>query len=107
MLLAICLVYQQFRRAGIRGGLVATVHDELLAEVQRDDVEIASEIMDREMRRAFEISFPEAPTTGLLKVIRGRNWQEAREDPATGTENSDTLATSISNTQTEGTSICA
>jgi DNA polymerase I-like protein with 3'-5' exonuclease and polymerase domains len=78
MLLAIPLVYRAFRRAGIRGGLVATVHDELVAEVHRDDAALAREIMQREMVRAFEISFPGAPTT-LLEVGVGQNWRAAKE----------------------------
>jgi hypothetical protein len=68
MLLAIQLVYPTFRKARIRGGLIPTVHDELIAEVAEDDAEAATEIMHREMVRAFEISFPGAPTTGLLVV---------------------------------------
>jgi DNA polymerase-1 len=87
MLLAIRPVYQQFRKAGIRGGLIATVHDELLADVHEDDVPAATEIMHREMTRAFEITFPGAPTTGLLEVNSGKNWREAK-DPTTATEDS-------------------
>ena len=41
---------------------------------------MASEIMHREMVRAFEISFPGAPTKDLLKVKGSRNWREAKED---------------------------
>jgi DNA polymerase I len=79
MLLAIKLVYLAFRKAGIRGGLIATVHDELLAEVDTADAERVKEIMHREMTRAFEISFPGALTIGLLDVRSGRNWREAKE----------------------------
>ena len=89
MLLAIQLVYRAFRQIGIDGGLIATVHDELIAEVTEDDAAVAAAIMHREMVRAFEISFPGAPTTGLLAVKCGRNWREAKaedrptEQPAT------------------------
>jgi DNA polymerase-1 len=80
MLLAIRLVYQGFRKARIRGGLVATVHDELVAEVAADYAAVAAVIMHQAMVQAFEISFPGAPTTGLLVVKRGRNWREAKEE---------------------------
>jgi DNA polymerase-1 len=80
MLLAIRLVYQAFRKAGIDGGLIATVHDELIAEVTEADAAVAAAIMHQEMVRAFEISFPGAPTTGLLAVKCGRNWREAKEE---------------------------
>jgi DNA polymerase I-like protein with 3'-5' exonuclease and polymerase domains len=79
MLLAIALVYRAFRQANIRGGLIATVHDELLAEVHRADAAEAKEIMSREMTRAFEISFPGAPTADLLQAGIGRNWRAAKE----------------------------
>jgi DNA polymerase-1 len=80
MLLAIQLVYRAFRKAGIDGGLVATVHDELIAEVVEDDAAVAAALMHQEMVRAFAISFPGAPTTGLLAVKCGRNWREAKEE---------------------------
>jgi DNA polymerase-1 len=82
MLSAIARVYRAFRRAGVRGGLIATVHDELLAEVHHDDAGLAKEIMQREMTRAFEISFPGAPTTGLLEVGIGHNWRAAKQATA-------------------------
>jgi DNA polymerase I-like protein with 3'-5' exonuclease and polymerase domains len=90
MLLAIRLVYLGFRQARIRGGLVATVHDELVAEVAENDAEAAATIMHREMVRAFEISFPGAPTTGLLVVGSGRNWREAKEEDHKPTSQPDT-----------------
>jgi DNA polymerase-1 len=80
MLLAIQLVYRAFRKAGINGGLIATVHDELIAEVTADDAAVAGAIMHAEMVRAFEISFPGAPTTGLLVVKCGRNWRAAKQE---------------------------
>jgi DNA polymerase-1 len=80
MLCAIPLVYRSFRKARINGGLIATVHDELVAEVAEHDTRAAAEIMHQEMVRAFEISFPGAPTTGLLEVKSGRNWQEAKQE---------------------------
>jgi hypothetical protein len=98
------------RKAAIRGGLVSTVHDELLAEVLQDDAAIASEIMRRQMHRAFEISFPGAPTNGLLKVISGQNWHEAKEGhPAADAETDENTSTpiiTINNTQPKEASLC-
>ena len=79
MLLAIPLVYRAFREANIRGGLIPTVHDELVAEVHRDDAEHTREIMQCEMTCAFEQSFPGAPTAGLLEIGIGSNWRTAKE----------------------------
>jgi DNA polymerase-1 len=79
MLLAIKLVDRAFRKAGIRGSLILTVHDELLAEIHQDDAVRAKQIMHDTMVLAFEISFPDAPTTGLLEVGIGANWRAAKE----------------------------
>ena len=95
MLLAIRLVHQQFRKAGIRGGLIATVRDELLAEIHQDDAGISKEILYRGMTRAFELTFPGAPTPGLLQVNSGRNWKEAKEEDRPD-ERPGTLETAIS-----------
>jgi DNA polymerase I-like protein with 3'-5' exonuclease and polymerase domains len=80
MLLAIQIVYRAFRKTGINGGLIATVHDELIAEVAEGDAAIAAAVMKQEMVHAFELSFPGAPTTGLLVVKCGRNWREAKQE---------------------------
>jgi DNA polymerase-1 len=105
MLLAIQLVYRAFRQIGIDGGLVATVHDELIAEVTEDAAAVAAAIMHREMVRAFEISFPGAPTTGLLAVKRGRNWREAKQEDAKPPEQFliPTITTKTSSTTTNPT----
>ena len=60
MLMAIINVDQRFRAAVIRGGLIATVHDELLAEVHRDDAEQAQAILEQSMLDAFTAVFPGA-----------------------------------------------
>jgi DNA polymerase-1 len=78
MLRAIALVDRRFAEASIRGGLVATVHDELLAEVAEDDAERAREILQQAMVDAFVATFPGAPTTGVATATIGRNWAEAK-----------------------------
>jgi DNA polymerase-1 len=78
MLRAITLVHARFNAAGIRGGLVASVHDELLAEVIEDDAERAREILERAMVDAFVATFPEAPITSVAKAKIGRSWAEAK-----------------------------
>jgi len=80
MLTAVRLVYWAFRRANIRGKLIATVHDELLAEVAEADVSRAMEIMQAEMREAFVMHFPGAPTDKLIDINFGRTWAEAAKE---------------------------
>jgi DNA polymerase-1 len=78
MLRAIALVHARLYAAGIRGGLVATVHDELLAEVVEDNAENAREILQQAMIDAFMATFPGAPTTSVATAKIGRTWTEAK-----------------------------
>jgi DNA polymerase-1 len=78
MLRAIVLVHARFNAAGIRGGLVASVHDEVLAEVIEDDAERARELLQEAMVDAFAITFPDAPTNNVATAKIGRTWAEAK-----------------------------
>jgi DNA polymerase I-like protein with 3'-5' exonuclease and polymerase domains len=78
MLRAITMTYRRLRAAGINGGLVACVHDELLLEIDEKDTEAAREILEQAMIDAFIETFPGAPTTGVAKAVVGRNWEELK-----------------------------
>jgi DNA polymerase-1 len=80
MLAALRRVYWAFRKARIHGGLIATVHDELLAEVLEDDVSLTMEIMEFEMQNAFEIHFPGAPADKLIDINFGPTWSAAAKE---------------------------
>jgi hypothetical protein len=60
MLRALKWVYVEFRACRIRGGLIATVHDELIAEVAEDDAEGARDLLDACMLAGFAETFPNA-----------------------------------------------
>ena len=76
MLRVIALVFKRLR--GIRGGLVASVHDELLLEVHEDDAEKAQQILGETMIEAFEATFPGAPTQKLVDLHIGRTWKDVK-----------------------------
>ena len=78
MLRAITLVHARLQRQRIRGGLVATVHDELLLEVAEQDAEHARDILHATMVEAFELTFPDAPTNNLAEARIGRTWAELK-----------------------------
>jgi DNA polymerase-1 len=78
MLRAIRLVYGRLARAGIRGGLVASVHDELVLEVHQEDADSARRILHQAMLAAFVTTFPGAPTTNVLEIGVGSNWAELK-----------------------------
>jgi DNA polymerase-1 len=76
MLRAITLVFRRLR--GLRAGLVASVHDELLIEAAERDAEKARAILEETMIEAFTMTFPGAPTTGVISCGVGVNWLEAK-----------------------------
>ncbi len=75
---AIILVNDRLEEAGIGGGLVAAVHDELLIEVPEGDAERARDILERSMVDAFVDTFPGAQTNGLAVAKIGRTWADVK-----------------------------
>jgi DNA polymerase I-like protein with 3'-5' exonuclease and polymerase domains len=78
MLRAVTLVHSRFVQVGIRGGLVATVHDELLAEVIEVDAKSARHLLQQAMVDAFAHTFPGTPTNNVATATIGRTWAETR-----------------------------
>jgi DNA polymerase-1 len=60
------------------GTLVASVHDELVLEVDEDRAAQAAVILAEQMTAAFARWFPDAPTTGLVDVKVVRSWADAK-----------------------------
>jgi DNA polymerase I-like protein with 3'-5' exonuclease and polymerase domains len=79
MLRAIALFDSRFTAAGIRGGLVASVHDELLCEVHEQDAERAAVLLQEAMVDAFIETFPGAPTMNVAAVKIGRSWADLKD----------------------------
>jgi DNA polymerase-1 len=80
MLRAIVLVHSRLKQARVRGGLIATIHDELLLEVLEDDAEKARGILEEAMLDAFTETLPGAPTVKLMKAKIGKTWEEAKKE---------------------------
>lgn len=74
MLRAVTLTYARLRQAGIRGGLVASIHDELLVEAVESDAESARITLEESMIEAFTLTFPGAPTNGVAMAKIGASW---------------------------------
>jgi DNA (cytosine-5)-methyltransferase 1 len=64
--------------AGIEGGPVAWLHDEIVLEVREDQAERAAEILKQAMIDGFAETFPGAPLNGLVEPQIGPNWGEAK-----------------------------
>jgi len=54
------------------------VHDELLLEVAEADADKARQVLAETMLEAFALTFPGAPTRGVVAVEIGRTWKDLK-----------------------------
>ena len=71
--LAMIRVQARLKAEGLQGRLVLQVHDELLIETAKEEVEQVSAILEREMRQAAVLSVPLE-----VDMHTGENWYEAK-----------------------------
>jgi DNA polymerase-1 len=77
-MLALLKVDVALRTAGIDGGPVLFVHDEIVLEVAAHQVERARRILTDCMTQAFAETFPGAPLNGVVSTGIGRTWGGAK-----------------------------
>jgi DNA polymerase-1 len=79
---AITAIDDMLFEAGIDGGLVAFIHDELILEVAKADASRAAELLEKAMNDAFEETFPGSRELGLLNGLVeakiGANWARVK-----------------------------
>lgn len=66
-------VYQRLKEEGLKSRLVLQVHDELLIETHKDEVEQVSGILEEEMKNAAKLSVELE-----VDMHQGDNWYEAK-----------------------------
>ena len=66
-------VYKRIRQEGLKSRLVLQVHDELLIETKKDELEIVSRILEEEMKGAANL-YVELE----VDMHEGSNWYEAK-----------------------------
>ena len=66
-------VYKRIRQEGLKSRLVLQVHDELLIETKKDELEIVSRILEEEMKGAANLSVELE-----VDMHEGGNWYEAK-----------------------------
>jgi hypothetical protein len=76
------LVDAALREAGIDGGLVLFVHDEIVVEVPEADAERSRVLVVEVMIRAFAETFPNAPLNGLVETKVSKAWGPREEHDA-------------------------
>ena len=77
-MLALAYVDDRLFNAGIDGGPVAWLHDEIVLEVRVEQAEQAAEILKQSMIDGFAETFPGAPLNGLVKLKIGESWGAAK-----------------------------
>lgn len=73
-MLALTSIDQALFDAGIDGGPVAWLHDEIILEVAEHNAERAKALLERAMIEAFAETFPGAPLNGLVEARIGDTW---------------------------------
>jgi DNA polymerase I-like protein with 3'-5' exonuclease and polymerase domains len=79
ILRALTWTHARLLAAHIRGpGIIVTLHDELVLEVDEEDAEKARQILEQTMFDAFCATFPGAPCEGVAQAKIGRSWAETK-----------------------------
>jgi DNA polymerase I-like protein with 3'-5' exonuclease and polymerase domains len=73
-MLALAAIDEALCEAGINGGPVAWLHDEIVLEVRMEEATRAAELLEEAMVKAFAEIFPNAPLNGLVDVHSGTTW---------------------------------
>jgi DNA polymerase I len=71
--IAMVRCHKALAESGLKTRLVLQIHDELLYEGPTDEMEAASELVEREMCRAFALDPPLAVDVGI-----GKDWLAAK-----------------------------
>jgi DNA polymerase I-like protein with 3'-5' exonuclease and polymerase domains len=77
-MLALAYVDDRLFDAGVVGGPVAWLHDEIVLEVCEDQAEQAAAILKQAMIDGFAETFPGAPLNGLVDPHICANWGEGK-----------------------------
>ena len=70
--IAMIRIYDEFNRRNLRSRMILQVHDELVFDVHRSELEIIKPIIQEHMRQAIPMSVPI-----LVEMNAGENWLEA------------------------------
>ncbi|MCL1995660.1 MAG: DNA polymerase I [Defluviitaleaceae bacterium] len=73
MKIAMVQVYQRLINEGLQSRLILTVHDELLIEAKKDEVQQVKTLMKEEMENAAKLSIPLE-----VEVHEGETWYDAK-----------------------------
>jgi len=70
--LAMIAIYERFQKEGFKSKMLLQVHDELVFDAHKDELEIIKPIIKDEMENAFKLKVPLIVDMGM-----GNDWLEA------------------------------
>lgn len=71
--IAMIHVNEQLKKRNLRSRLILQIHDELLVETHKEEIEVVKKILIEEMHQAAELKVPLE-----VDVNQGQNWYEAK-----------------------------
>lgn len=71
--LAMIQVYQRLKKENLKSRLILQVHDELIIDAKKDEVQKVRDILKEEMESAFKMDVPLT-----VNIEQGINWYEAK-----------------------------
>jgi len=72
------VLFQQMIDKGLKAKLIATIHDELIAECLPQDANEVKETLEYAMVEGFKRVFPNGCTKNLVEAKIGNNWMELK-----------------------------
>lgn len=73
MKIAMIGVNKELKEKGLKSKLILQVHDELLIEADKEELETVQEILKRQMEQAADLDVPL-----IVDMHTGENWYEAK-----------------------------
>ncbi len=73
--IAMLKVNQELKKRNLKSQLLLQVHDELLVETHKDEIEEVWDILQKEMYHVANLTVPLE-----IEINHGKNWYEAKED---------------------------
>ena len=71
--IAMFRVNMELKKRGLKSRLILQIHDELLVETAKDEIDIVKEIMEKEMMGAADMAVPLE-----IGISEGDNWYDAK-----------------------------
>ena len=71
--IAMFRVNMELKKRGLKSRLILQIHDELLVETAKDEIDIVKEIMEKELMGAADMAVPLE-----IGISEGDNWYDAK-----------------------------